>query len=95
MLGSNIVSPTHLLFVVLIVLLVFGPKRLPEFGRTVGQGMREFRDSISGKAAADADPVVAPQSTTTARPHITTSSYEPAQPPPAVLAATAERSSEA
>jgi sec-independent protein translocase protein TatA len=35
--------------VLLIALLVFGPKRLPELGRSLGQGMREFKDSITGK----------------------------------------------
>ncbi len=33
----------------LVALLVFGPKRLPEMGRSLGRGMREFKDSISGK----------------------------------------------
>ena len=33
----------------LVVLLVFGPKRLPEMGRSLGRGMREFKESISGK----------------------------------------------
>jgi sec-independent protein translocase protein TatA len=35
--------------VLLIVLLVFGPKRLPEMGRSLGRGMREFKDSITGR----------------------------------------------
>jgi sec-independent protein translocase protein TatA len=34
--------------ILLVVLLVFGPKRLPEMGRSLGKGMREFKDSISG-----------------------------------------------
>ena len=34
----------------MIALLVFGPKRLPEFGRSLGTGMREFKDSITGHA---------------------------------------------
>jgi sec-independent protein translocase protein TatA len=38
----------ELLLVLLVVLLVFGPKRLPEMGRSLGKGMREFKDSISG-----------------------------------------------
>ena len=38
------------LIVVLIVLLFFGPKRLPSLGKSLGQGMREFKDSISGKS---------------------------------------------
>jgi sec-independent protein translocase protein TatA len=33
----------------LVALLVFGPKRLPEMGRSLGRGMREFKDSVSGK----------------------------------------------
>ena len=33
----------------LVALLVFGPKRLPEMGRSLGKGMREFKDSVSGK----------------------------------------------
>ena len=35
--------------VLLVVLLVFGPKRLPEMGRSLGRGMREFKDSVTGK----------------------------------------------
>jgi sec-independent protein translocase protein TatA len=39
-----------LLIVVLILLLFFGPKRLPQLGRSLGEGMREFKDSITGKS---------------------------------------------
>jgi sec-independent protein translocase protein TatA len=35
--------------ILIVALLVFGPKRLPEMGRSLGKGMREFKDSISGK----------------------------------------------
>jgi sec-independent protein translocase protein TatA len=38
----------ELLVLLLVILLVFGPKRLPEMGRSLGRGMREFKDSISG-----------------------------------------------
>jgi len=38
----------EILLLVLVVLLVFGPKRLPEMGRSLGRGMREFKDSITG-----------------------------------------------
>jgi sec-independent protein translocase protein TatA len=38
----------ELLLFGLVVLLVFGPKRLPEMGRSMGRGMREFKESISG-----------------------------------------------
>jgi len=38
----------ELMLLGLVVLLVFGPKRLPEMGRSIGRGMREFKESISG-----------------------------------------------
>jgi len=43
----------EILILLLVVLLVFGPKRLPEMGRSLGKGMREFKDSISGKDDED------------------------------------------
>ena len=42
------IGPWEILILLLIVLLVFGPKRLPELGRSVGRGMREFKDSVKG-----------------------------------------------
>jgi sec-independent protein translocase protein TatA len=44
---------TDLIVVLVIVLLIFGPKRLPSLGRQLGQGMREFKDSITGKSSDD------------------------------------------
>jgi sec-independent protein translocase protein TatA len=38
-----------LIVILIVALLVFGPKRLPEIGRSLGRGMREFKDSISGQ----------------------------------------------
>jgi sec-independent protein translocase protein TatA len=43
-------NPLHIAFLLIVLLLVFGAKRLPEIGRSVGAGMREFKDSISGQA---------------------------------------------
>jgi sec-independent protein translocase protein TatA len=40
-------SPTHLALLLLIALLLFGAKRMPEIGRSLGSGMREFKDSIT------------------------------------------------
>ncbi|HEV2944392.1 MAG TPA: twin-arginine translocase TatA/TatE family subunit [Solirubrobacteraceae bacterium] len=41
-------NPSHIAILVVVLLLVFGAKRLPEIGRSLGSGMREFKDSISG-----------------------------------------------
>lgn len=40
----------EILIVLVIVLVVFGPKRLPDLGRSLGSGMREFKDSITGRS---------------------------------------------
>ncbi len=47
------VGPMELVVVLIIALVVLGPKRLPEAGRSVGRGMREFKDSISGDSRRD------------------------------------------
>ncbi len=39
----------EIILLLLVLLLIFGPKRLPEMGRSLGKGMREFKDSITGK----------------------------------------------
>lgn len=43
----------ELLILLLVLLLVFGPKRLPEMGRQLGKGMREFKDSVTGTGKDD------------------------------------------
>ncbi len=63
-------NPLHIAFLVVILLLVFGARRLPEIGRSLGSGMREFKDSITGESnkpsqpaltqAAQAPPAAAP-----------------------------------
>ena len=42
------IGPTELIVVLVIALLVFGPKRLPDLGRSLGSGMREFKESVTG-----------------------------------------------
>jgi sec-independent protein translocase protein TatA len=51
---TSILQPTHLIIVLIVALLVLGPKRLPEAGRALGQGLKEFKSSING--AHDDDP---------------------------------------
>jgi sec-independent protein translocase protein TatA len=58
------------IIILIVLLVVFGPKRLPEMGRSLGRGMREFKDSVTGKddddeprelpKATDDEPVSAP-----------------------------------
>ena len=43
-------NPLHIAFLLVILLLVFGAKRLPELGRSLGTGMRSFKESISGES---------------------------------------------
>jgi len=43
------IGPLELAIVLIIALVIFGPKRLPDLGRSLGSGMREFKDSITGK----------------------------------------------
>jgi len=47
------ISPIQVIIVLVIALLVFGPKRLPEMGRQLGKGMREFKESVSGSRDDD------------------------------------------
>ena len=50
------VGPLELVVVLIIALVIFGPKRLPELGRSMGKGIREFRSSVSGKKEEEEPP---------------------------------------
>jgi sec-independent protein translocase protein TatA len=49
------IGPLEIGIVLLIVLVIFGPKRLPQLGRSLGSGMREFKDAVTGKNKPDDD----------------------------------------
>jgi sec-independent protein translocase protein TatA len=54
-------NPIHIIFLLILLLLVFGAKRLPEMGKSLGSGMRGFKDSLSGEGTeAAAQPVSQP-----------------------------------
>jgi sec-independent protein translocase protein TatA len=46
--GASLLSPTHLIVIAVVGLLLFGAKRLPEVGRSLGTGLREFKTTVSG-----------------------------------------------
>ena len=50
-------SPLHIAFLLVVLLLVFGAKRLPEMGRSLGSGLRNFKESVTGEQGpAQLDP---------------------------------------
>ncbi len=78
-------NPLHILFLVVILLLVFGAKRLPEIGRSLGTGMREFKHSVTGEdhhPQQTSAPLAAPQPVQAAA-VAQTPQPAPAQAPPA------------
>jgi sec-independent protein translocase protein TatA len=63
------VGPLEIIVVLALVLIIFGPKRLPELGHSLGKGLREFKSSVSGDNDEPEPPkpviTAAPESTTT------------------------------
>jgi sec-independent protein translocase protein TatA len=67
---QNLLSPTHLLLILAVALIVLGPKRLPEAGRGLGSAIRGFKESLSAPERREEQPAIQP-------------SHEPAQTPSA------------
>src|SRR4029077_19016054 len=80
---TGLVSPGHLVILLIVLLLVFGTKRLPELGRSLGSGMREFKDSVTTDT-----PEIAARSTH--RPHPAPPPARPPLAPPPVAGAQPE-----
>jgi len=53
---TSLLTPTHIAIVMVVLLLVFGPKRLPQTGRALGRGIREFKEALTGSADTTLDP---------------------------------------
>jgi sec-independent protein translocase protein TatA len=70
---SGLTQPWHIVVILLIALLLFGGKRLPEIGRSLGSGMREFKDSLMGHETPEPQPPqqLPPPDTTTPTPQPT------------------------
>jgi sec-independent protein translocase protein TatA len=77
-------NPLHIAFLLVILLLIFGAKRLPELGRSLGTGMRSFKESISGESHVEhveqlsAAPVETASPVATAEPAAAHSPFRPA-----------------
>ena len=83
---TDLIQPTHLLFVLAVALLVLGPKRLPEVGRSLGKGLRDFRSAMSGIEEHTTglfrdDPISEPHAS--AEPVVTTPATVSSEPEPA------------
>jgi sec-independent protein translocase protein TatA len=52
---EGLLSPTHLVFILLIVLILFGPGKLPELGKGLGKGIREFKSAMRGEMDGSSD----------------------------------------
>ncbi|HEY2397554.1 MAG TPA: twin-arginine translocase TatA/TatE family subunit [Solirubrobacteraceae bacterium] len=50
---TGLLQPTHLIILLVVALIFLGPKRLPDAGRALGQGLREFKNSIGGEHDED------------------------------------------
>jgi len=81
---GDILQPTHLIFILLVALIFLGPKRLPEAGKALGKGLRDFRGAVSGleESIQPSPPEQSPVQTTpavaTAQSSPTTTAVEPA-----------------
>ena len=64
---TGLTSPTHIVLLLLIALLLFGARRLPEIGKSLGSGMREFKDSVTGTEKPQELAKVSVDATSTAR----------------------------
>ena len=60
---TGILQPTHLIILLVVALLFLGPKRLPEAGRAIGEGLKEFRSSIAGSHGDDGQLAATPEVT--------------------------------
>ena len=77
------IGPLEIIVVLIIVLVIFGPKRLPDLGRSLGRGMREFKDSVTGK---DDEPKLPAATDTTAPPEPARTDASEPEPEPAATA---------
>jgi sec-independent protein translocase protein TatA len=71
------IGPWEIVLLLLLALLLFGAKRLPEIGRSLGTGMREFKDSVTGKDTRDETPELTTSTETPTSPAAEPREHEP------------------
>lgn len=59
---EGLLQPMHLLIILVVAVFVFGPKKLPELGKGLAEGIRSFKDGVKGDPPKDTAPVVAQES---------------------------------
>lgn len=64
--GAGVLQPWHLIVILVIVLIIFGPGKLPDLGQSLGRGIREFKSSVKGEE--DAEAAAKPAASTTTEP---------------------------
>ncbi len=74
-------TPWHIILLLVIALLLFGGKRLPEIGKSLGHGMREFKDAVTGNSPpeSDAQPELPAELPTAAEPTVTPTTATPTE----------------
>lgn len=75
-------QPSHIVIILVIALLLFGGKRLPEIGRSLGHGMREFKDAVSGTTPTPSEQTEAQAQLPPAEPTVTATTATPSEHEP-------------
>lgn len=78
--GAGIFQPWHLIVILVIVLIIFGPGKLPDLGQSLGRGIREFKSSVKGEDEAEASGKQPVASTSTEPPRAATTTVTAAAP---------------
>jgi sec-independent protein translocase protein TatA len=65
-----LMNPLHLAFIAMVALIFLGPKRLPDLAKSLGTGMREFRDTLSSATHDETDPIDVPEAAVPAPPPV-------------------------
>ena len=77
----TLTNPVHIAFIVIVALIFLGPKRLPEVARSLGHGMREFRETLSGTGLHDEPAALPAEATAVVAPSVQAVATPPVPPP--------------